>query len=90
MKESSPLYSSPKTLIPTLTSPLTSSSRAPRYAPLSVLHDVSDRRIQEPDRRKFGQTYYDLGFLSEVNFVKISASGIIDQYSGQTSPKTIK
>jgi hypothetical protein len=38
--------------------------------------------------RKFGQVYYDLGFLSRVEVVEISASDLIGQYVGQTGPKT--
>ncbi|KAF4638063.1 hypothetical protein G7Y89_g15 [Cudoniella acicularis] len=40
--------------------------------------------------RKFGQVYYDLGFLSQVEVVECSASDLIGQYVGQTGPKTIK
>jgi AAA+ superfamily predicted ATPase len=40
--------------------------------------------------RKFGQVYYDLGFLSQVEVVECSATDLIGQYVGQTSPKTIK
>ena len=40
--------------------------------------------------RKFGQVYYDLGFLSHVEVVEISATDLIGQYVGQTGPKTIK
>ena len=40
--------------------------------------------------RKFGQVYYDLGFLSRVEVVECSASDLIGQYVGQTGPKTIK
>lgn len=40
--------------------------------------------------RKFGQVYYDLGFLSQVEVVECSATDLIGQYVGQTGPKTIK
>jgi len=40
--------------------------------------------------RKFGQVYYDLSFLSNVEVVECSASQLIGQYIGQTGPKTIK
>lgn len=40
--------------------------------------------------RKFGQVYYDLGFLSQVDVVECSATDLIGQYIGQTGPKTIK
>lgn len=40
--------------------------------------------------RKFGQVYYDLGFLSHVEVVECSATDLIGQYVGQTGPKTIK
>jgi hypothetical protein len=40
--------------------------------------------------RKFGQVYYDLGLLSQVEVVECSASDLIGQYVGQTGPKTIK
>ncbi|KAK4983645.1 hypothetical protein LTR50_007102 [Elasticomyces elasticus] len=40
--------------------------------------------------RKFGQVYYDLGFLSQVEVVECSATNIIGQYVGQTGPKTMK
>ncbi|KAH8672057.1 NFX1-type zinc finger-containing protein 1 [Tricladium varicosporioides] len=40
--------------------------------------------------RKFGQVYYDLGFLSKVEVVECGASDLIGQYVGQTGPKTTK
>lgn len=40
--------------------------------------------------RKFGQVYYDLGFLSQVEVVECSATDLIGQYVGQTGPKTVK
>ncbi|KAI9742870.1 MAG: hypothetical protein M1818_003599 [Claussenomyces sp. TS43310] len=40
--------------------------------------------------RKFGQVFYDLGFLSEVKVIECSATDLIGQYVGQTGPKTIK
>lgn len=40
--------------------------------------------------RKFGQVYYDLGFLSQVEVVECSATDLIGQYVGETGPKTIK
>ncbi|RDL34326.1 NFX1-type zinc finger-containing protein 1 [Venustampulla echinocandica] len=40
--------------------------------------------------RKFGQVYYDLGLLSQVEVVECSASDLVGQYVGQTGPKTIK
>ncbi|KAI9668499.1 MAG: hypothetical protein M1829_005377 [Trizodia sp. TS-e1964] len=40
--------------------------------------------------RKFGQVYYDLSFLSEVEVVECSATDLIGQYVGQTGPRTIK
>jgi len=40
--------------------------------------------------RKFGQVYYDLGFLSQVEVVECSATDLIGQYVGHTGPKTTK
>ena len=40
--------------------------------------------------RKFGQVYYDLGFLAQVEVVECSATDLIGQYVGQTGPKTMK
>ncbi|KAM5494308.1 hypothetical protein MaudMau93_000324 [Microsporum audouinii] len=40
--------------------------------------------------RKFGQIYYDLGFLSQVEVVECSSADLIGQYIGHTGPKTIK
>ncbi|KAI9775253.1 MAG: hypothetical protein M1835_005878 [Candelina submexicana] len=40
--------------------------------------------------RKFGQVYYDLGFLSEVGVVECSATELIGQYVGHTGPKTMR
>lgn len=40
--------------------------------------------------RKFGQVYYDLGFLSNVEVVECSATDLVGQYIGHTGPKTVK
>ncbi|TVY43119.1 NFX1-type zinc finger-containing protein [Lachnellula subtilissima] len=40
--------------------------------------------------RKFGQVFYDLGFLSQPEVVECSASDLIGQYIGHTGPKVIK
>lgn len=40
--------------------------------------------------RKFGQVYYDLGFLSHVEVVETSATDLIGSFVGQTGPKTVK
>lgn len=40
--------------------------------------------------RKFGQVYYDLGFLAQVEVVECSAIDFIGQYVGQTESKTMK
>jgi hypothetical protein len=48
------------------------------------------RNRQTTTARKFGQVYYDLGFLSQVEVVECSATDLIGQYVGQTGPKTIK
>lgn len=40
--------------------------------------------------RKFGQVYYDLGFLSQVEVVECSAKDLTGEYVGQTGPKIIQ
>ncbi|RDW66353.1 hypothetical protein BP6252_09988 [Coleophoma cylindrospora] len=40
--------------------------------------------------RKFGQLYYDLGFLAKAEVVECSATDLVGQYVGQTGPKTIQ
>ncbi|TVY17684.1 NFX1-type zinc finger-containing protein [Lachnellula arida] len=40
--------------------------------------------------RKFGQVFYDLGFLSQPEVVECSASDLVGQYVGHTGPKVIK
>lgn len=40
--------------------------------------------------RKFGQVYFDLGFLSQVEVIECSASDLVGEYVGQTGPKTLK
>ncbi|KAG0697519.1 P-loop containing nucleoside triphosphate hydrolase protein [Suillus ampliporus] len=40
--------------------------------------------------RKFGQVYYDMGFLSSFDLIECSASDLVGQYVGQTGPKTKK
>jgi hypothetical protein len=40
--------------------------------------------------RKFGQVYYDLGFLSHAEVIECSATDLIGQYVGHTGPKTIR
>ncbi|TVY43950.1 NFX1-type zinc finger-containing protein [Lachnellula occidentalis] len=40
--------------------------------------------------RKFGQVFYDLGFLSVPEVVECSASDLVGQYVGHTGPKVIK
>lgn len=39
--------------------------------------------------RKFGQFFFDLGFLSEVEVVECTATDLIGSYVGHTGPKTI-
>jgi len=46
--------------------------------------------VKTTTARKFGQVYYDLGFLSQVEVVECSATELIGQYVGQTGPKTMK
>ncbi|KAG0696167.1 P-loop containing nucleoside triphosphate hydrolase protein [Suillus ampliporus] len=38
--------------------------------------------------RKFGQVYYDMGFLSSSDLIECSASDLVGQYVGHTGPKT--
>ncbi|KAG1746047.1 P-loop containing nucleoside triphosphate hydrolase protein [Suillus paluster] len=40
--------------------------------------------------RKFGQVYYDMGFLASTELVECSASDLVGEYVGQTGPKTKK
>ncbi|KAF9517370.1 hypothetical protein BS47DRAFT_1371407 [Hydnum rufescens UP504] len=40
--------------------------------------------------RKFGQVYYDMGFLSSPDLIECSASDLVGQYVGHTGPKTKK
>ncbi|EJD38161.1 P-loop containing nucleoside triphosphate hydrolase protein [Auricularia subglabra TFB-10046 SS5] len=40
--------------------------------------------------RKFGQVYYDLGFLSSTEVLECSASDLVGQYVGQTGPKVVQ
>ncbi|KAF3484283.1 NFX1-type zinc finger-containing protein 1 [Arthroderma uncinatum] len=40
--------------------------------------------------RKFGQVYFDLGFLSQVEVIECSATDLIGEYVGHTGPKTVK
>ncbi|KAG1856396.1 P-loop containing nucleoside triphosphate hydrolase protein [Suillus subalutaceus] len=40
--------------------------------------------------RKFGQVYYDMGFLAATELVECSASDLVGEYVGQTGPKTKK
>jgi SpoVK/Ycf46/Vps4 family AAA+-type ATPase len=40
--------------------------------------------------RKIGQVYFDMGFLSSTEVVECSASDLVGEYVGQTSPKTRK
>ncbi|KAG1725637.1 cbbX-like protein [Suillus paluster] len=40
--------------------------------------------------RKFGQVYYDTGFLSSSDLIECSASDLVGQYVGHTGPKTKK
>lgn len=40
--------------------------------------------------RKFGQVYYDMGFLSSSDLIECSASDLVGQYVGHTGPKTKK
>ncbi|TDL30087.1 P-loop containing nucleoside triphosphate hydrolase protein [Rickenella mellea] len=40
--------------------------------------------------RKFGQVYYDMGFLSSTEVIECSASDLVGEYVGQTGPKTKK
>ncbi|OJA15476.1 hypothetical protein AZE42_06348 [Rhizopogon vesiculosus] len=40
--------------------------------------------------RKFGQVYYDMGFLSSADLIECSASDLVGQYVGHTGPKTKK
>lgn len=40
--------------------------------------------------RKIGQVYYDMGLLSSVDVVEVSASDLVGQYVGHTGPKTKK
>ncbi|RDW71858.1 hypothetical protein BP5796_07892 [Coleophoma crateriformis] len=40
--------------------------------------------------RKFGQLYYDLGFLAKAEVVECTATNLVGQYVGQTGPKTIQ
>ncbi|KAG1804061.1 P-loop containing nucleoside triphosphate hydrolase protein [Suillus subaureus] len=40
--------------------------------------------------RKFGQVYYDMGFLTSIELVECSASDLVGEYVGQTGPKTKK
>ncbi|OJA15475.1 hypothetical protein AZE42_06349 [Rhizopogon vesiculosus] len=38
--------------------------------------------------RKFGQVYYDMGFLASTELIECSASDLVGEYVGQTGPKT--
>ncbi|KAG1717605.1 P-loop containing nucleoside triphosphate hydrolase protein [Suillus lakei] len=40
--------------------------------------------------RKFGQVYYDMGFLSSSDLIECSATDLVGQYVGHTGPKTKK
>lgn len=38
--------------------------------------------------RKFGQVYYDMGFLSTVDVYECAATDLVGEYVGHTGPKT--